>query len=118
MQPTATTETLRQQLRQAIVRLSEEHLVEVMHFVDYLQYREQAQQIRPKVVALEGLWKDIPFDITHDDVRTLRHQVTQQAARKVSLTLTSCWPQPLWTTFLSFMTVSWWVRQSTFKPLC
>lgn len=82
MPATATSETLREQLSQAITQLPEEHLVEVKHYIEYLQYRETVQQSPPNVVALEGLWKDVPLDVTHDDVRTLRRQVTHPLTQR------------------------------------
>jgi len=78
----ATTENLREELRRAVARLSREQLVEVMHFIEYLQYRDQARRDERRIVALEGLWKDVPFDITHDDVRALRRQVTQRTMQR------------------------------------
>ena len=78
----ATTENLRAELRQAVARLSREQLVEVMRFIEYLRYRDQVQRDGRKIVAREGLWKDVPFDITHDDVRALRRQVTRRTTQK------------------------------------
>ena len=37
---------------------------------------EQAKS-KKEVVKLEGLWKDVPFDISDEDIRQLRHDFTQ-----------------------------------------
>lgn len=40
---------------------------------------EQAKEVLPwkKVIRLGGLWKDIPFDVTDEDISALRQAVTQ-----------------------------------------
>jgi len=80
MQPSTVVETLKEQLRQAAGELSVESLEELTRFIDHLKYRKQLLKTPRRVVVLEGLWKDLPFDITHDDVRALRQQVTEQVA--------------------------------------
>jgi hypothetical protein len=38
---------------------------------------------RPKrVIQLEGLWKDIPFDITTDEIRQARREVSEALKRR------------------------------------
>ena len=55
---------------------------ELAEFVDYLQYKHRLDE-SGQVVELGGLWADIDFDVTDEDVRALRQQVTRQLADKV-----------------------------------
>ena len=43
---------------------------------------EQAKS-KKEVVKLEGLWKDVPFDISDEDIRQLRRNFTQQLQRRL-----------------------------------
>ena len=43
---------------------------------------EQAKS-KKEVVKLEGLWKDVPFDISDEDIRQLRRNFTQQFQRRL-----------------------------------
>jgi hypothetical protein len=51
-------------------------------FVSYLQYKHQHDQAGP-VVKLGGLWANVNFDVSDQDVRTLRHQLTLQLAGRM-----------------------------------
>jgi hypothetical protein len=55
---------------------------ELQHFVDYLQhkYRDESKQ---QVARLGGLWADIEFDVSDEDVRALRHHVTSRLMKKI-----------------------------------
>ena len=55
---------------------------ELADFVDYLQYKHRLDE-SGQVVELGGLWADIDFDVTDEDVRALRQQVSRQLADKV-----------------------------------
>ena len=55
---------------------------ELADFLDYLQYKHRLEQSGP-VVKLGGLWADIDFDVTDEDVRKLRQRVSRQLADKV-----------------------------------
>ena len=55
---------------------------ELADFVDYLLYKHRLDE-SGQVVELGGLWADIDFDVTDEDVRSLRQQVTRQLADKV-----------------------------------
>lgn len=70
------------ELEKAIDTLPTMAQKELLDFVGYLQYKHQADPSGP-VVKLGGLWADVDFDVTHDDVRALRQQVTRQLADKV-----------------------------------
>ena len=52
---------------------------ELLNFVNYLQYKHQHDQAGP-VVKLGGLWTNVSFDVSDQDVRTLRHQLTLHLA--------------------------------------
>lgn len=49
---------------------------ELRDFLGYLQYKYGLAKPRP-VVRLGGLWADIAFDVTDDDVRALRQRATR-----------------------------------------
>ena len=55
---------------------------ELADFIGYLQHKHGLDQ-SGQVVKLGGLWADIDFDVTDEDVRALRQQVTRQLADKV-----------------------------------
>lgn len=55
---------------------------ELLSFVSYLQYKHQHDQAGP-VVKLGGLWANVNFDVSDQDVRTLRHQLTLQLANGI-----------------------------------
>jgi hypothetical protein len=55
---------------------------ELADFIGYLQYKHGIDP-SGEVVQLGGLWADIDFDVTDEDVRALRQQVTRQLADKV-----------------------------------
>ena len=50
---------------------------ELLDFLGYLRYKYRLDEPLP-VVRLGGLWANIEFDITDDDVRALRRQVSRQ----------------------------------------
>ena len=50
---------------------------ELLDFVRYLEYKHRGDQ-PDQVVQLGGLWADIHLDVTEEDVRALRRQVTDQ----------------------------------------
>ena len=54
---------------------------ELADFIGYLQYKHRLDP-SGEVVKLGGLWADIDFDVTDEDVRALRQQVTRQLADK------------------------------------
>jgi hypothetical protein len=54
---------------------------ELLDFVSYLRYKHHLDQ-GGTVVKLGGLWADVDFDVSDEDVRTLRRQLTLQLASK------------------------------------
>ena len=55
---------------------------ELMDFVGYLQYKHQLGA-SGRVAELGGLWAEIDFDITEEDIRALRQQATRQLPEMV-----------------------------------
>jgi len=51
---------------------------ELLDFLGYLRYKYRLDEPLP-AVRLGGLWADIEFDITDDDVRALCQRVSRQA---------------------------------------
>ena len=51
---------------------------ELLVFLDYLQYKYQREQ-PAKNIKLAGLWADLDFDVSDEDVRQLRQQITHKA---------------------------------------
>ena len=79
MDSTATKE----RILQALNELPEESLVEVSQFLDYLNFKAKKSPASSKqVVKLGGLWEDVPFDVTDDEVRELRRAVTHRLLEK------------------------------------
>ena len=75
---------IKQQAYQALNKLPPGGFDELVHFLDYLKHKyEHKIGQEQKVIALKGLWADIPLDVTDQDVRRLRQQVSAQLLRKV-----------------------------------
>jgi len=75
--PLVSTEQLKM-----VIRQMPDTFTILDQFLDYLRYKYKTEQER-KSVALWGLWADIPFDVTDQDIRRLRQQVSAQLLRKV-----------------------------------
>ena len=72
----------KQGLYQTIESLPPKSLDELAVFLDFLAHKYQASQARA-VIALGGLWKDVPFDVDDSHIRTLRRNITAHLAAKV-----------------------------------
>ena len=70
------------ELEQVIDSLPPVAYRELLNFVSYLRYKHRLDQAGP-VVRLGGLWADLDFDVSDEDVRNLRRQLTLQLAGKV-----------------------------------
>ncbi|MCL7453123.1 MAG: hypothetical protein M8467_08740 [Anaerolineae bacterium] len=67
------------ELKTAIEALPPPARKELAVFIGYLQYKHRF--VPPgEVVKLGGLWADIDFDVTDDDIRALRERVTRRLA--------------------------------------
>jgi len=42
----------------------------------------EAQESSKHVVRLEGLWKDIPFDVSDEDIREVRRELSEAIRRR------------------------------------
>lgn len=67
--------TAKRKIYQTLEALPPQGIEELIQFLDFLQHKYRTQQ-RTKVVTLGGTWEDIPFDITDEEIRTLRRRVT------------------------------------------
>jgi hypothetical protein len=73
---------IKQRISEAVEELPAENLPEVLQFVEFLRSKITAP--RPKRIArLRGLWANIPFDITDENIRELRRRVTEHLDKKV-----------------------------------
>ncbi len=72
----------KQKILQTIDQLPPEGVKELAQYLDFLQYKYRVREPR-KVVALGGLWKDLDFDVTDEEVRALRQRVSQHALARV-----------------------------------
>ena len=68
---------IRQQVYQTIEKLPARGLEDLVEFLDYLSFRYKVAGSESNV-ALGGLWKDIDFDVSDDEIKALRQQVTNQ----------------------------------------
>jgi len=76
-------QTLQNQLYQEVKNLSSKNMAELLNFVSYIKYRDGLKSTNRPII-LEGLWEAIPFDVTDEDVRALRQQLTQQTEDKLN----------------------------------
>ena len=65
------------ELESALCNLPPAAHKELLDFLAYLRYKYRLDESRP-VLRLGGLWSDIEFDVTDDEVRALRQRVTRQ----------------------------------------
>ncbi len=72
----------KQKILQTIDQLPPEGVKELAQYLDFLQYKYRVREPR-KVVTLGGLWKDLDFDVTHEEVRALRQRVSQHSLERV-----------------------------------
>ena len=72
----------KQELYQTIESLPPKSLDELALFLDFLAHKYQAPQARA-VIALGGLWKDVPFDVDDNHIRALRRDITAHLAAQV-----------------------------------
>ncbi len=65
--------------------LSEHQVSEVEDFAEFLKTKVRKGRVgkeSPNLVKLEGLWKDVPFDVTDKDVREARRELGQRIAAR------------------------------------
>ena len=71
--------TVAETLEKELATLPDNAQIELLHFIRYLQYKYTNEK---KIVALKGLWENVPLDIEQDDIRNLRQQLSQQVLDK------------------------------------
>jgi hypothetical protein len=74
---TMLTSPIKHQVYQTIEKLPARGLEDLVEFLDYLSFRYKVAHSESNV-ALGGLWKDVNFDVTDDEIRALRQQVTNK----------------------------------------
>ena len=79
----STVPSIKKRIYRTLEELSPDQLEDLARFLDFLKYRQEAQSEVGRVIALGGMWSDIEFDVTDDDVRLLRQQITSQALNQV-----------------------------------
>ncbi len=72
----------RKKAHKAIDALPPESLEELSRFLEFLRFRQRVPE-KPVNVQLEGLWQDEQFDVTDDDIRALRQQVSDHVLQRV-----------------------------------
>lgn len=68
-------------LHEIVDQLPPGGLRELSLFLDYLKFKHKDEPSK-NIAVLGGLWKDIDFDVTDADVRTLRREITAQIAEQ------------------------------------
>lgn len=76
-----SVQVVRQQVDQVLDELPPEGLEELARFLDFLRFKHGAGG--RQVVALGGLWRGLDLDVSDEDVRVLRQQVTARALERV-----------------------------------
>ena len=75
-------DSTRKKAHEAIDTLPPESLEELSKFLEFLRFRQRTQE-KPVNVQLAGLWQDEQFDVTDDDIRALRQQVSDHVLQRV-----------------------------------
>jgi hypothetical protein len=83
---TLASKITKQHILTTLDELPSESLPIVEQFVNFLQAqvaKTQARQARGQIPGLGGLWQDFDFDVDIEDIRRLRHELTQAVNRRV-----------------------------------
>ena len=73
--------TAPEQIEQAIRELPPTAQMELAQFIDYLRYKYSDAE--PPILALEGLWADVDFEVNEDDVRRLREEISSRLVETI-----------------------------------
>lgn len=68
-------QSIKQKVDETVAKLPPGSLWELSTFLDFLAFKYHVGDSRP-VVVLGGLWKDVPLDVTDEDVRALRRELS------------------------------------------
>lgn len=80
----AGNSAIKEQIQRELNHLPAESLAEIVHFIDYLKFKIGHMEGKgAKIVKLGGLWKDIPFDVTDKDIRTVREELARMMEHRV-----------------------------------
>jgi len=66
---------VKQKIYQMLDSLPHQGLKDLSQFLDFLEYKYQTGT-EANVVSLGGIWQEIVFDVSDEQVRALRQQVT------------------------------------------
>jgi hypothetical protein len=72
---------LRSKVEKVLDKLPPDGQEELAQFLDFLAGKYHVES-KGKIIALEGIWKDISFEITDEDVRKLREDISKQVLKK------------------------------------
>jgi hypothetical protein len=78
----ATTSPIYEKVHAALAALPDQGIEELSQYLDFLAYKYQTEAA-VKVVALGGLWEQIPLDVTDEDVRELRQKATNPLLNRI-----------------------------------
>jgi hypothetical protein len=73
--PDNTTVEIKTKINEVLVALPPEGIAELRRYLDRLTDKYQIAQPAP-IIALSGLWSDVPFEIDDTEVRSLRRRIT------------------------------------------
>lgn len=72
---------VKQRIYQMLDSLPHQGLEDLSQFLDFLKYKYQTGT-EANVVSLGGIWQEITFDVSDEEVRALRQQVTDALLSK------------------------------------
>ena len=72
---------VKQRIYQMLDSLPHQGLKDLSQFLDFLKYKYQTGT-EANVVSLGGMWQEIAFDVSDEEVRALRQQVTDALLSK------------------------------------
>ena len=68
-------ESIKRKVYETIEQLPLGSLEELFHFLDFLSFKYRNDD-EGRNIVLGGMWKNIPFDVTEEDVRSLWQKVS------------------------------------------
>ncbi len=70
-----TLPAIKHKVIKSLGALPPQGLEDLSQYLDFLGYKYRKEQ-NDQVLALGGRWRDIPFDVSDEDVRALRRRVS------------------------------------------
>ena len=74
--------SIKQKVYETIEQLPPGSFEELADFLDFLSYKYRNDDLGKNVV-LGGLWKDVPLDVTDEDVRSLQQKISHRLSDEV-----------------------------------